>query len=75
MVHEQVSENYIHFALMYTTNNIFTVLPIKYLINQDDEPTTQKKLATGMKPSVSNLKVLFCPYVVQNRLHTLMERR
>ena len=32
MVHVRVSESYIHFALMYITDNIFPVLPIKYLI-------------------------------------------
>ena len=33
MVHARVPEIYVHFALMYTTNHIFPVLPIKYLIN------------------------------------------
>ena len=33
MVHTRVSEAYIHFALMYTIDHIFPVLPIKYLIN------------------------------------------
>ena len=33
MVHARVPENYIHFALMYTTYHIFPVLPIKDLIN------------------------------------------
>ena len=31
MVHARVPENYIHFALMYTTDHIFPVLPIKTL--------------------------------------------
>ena len=31
MVHARVPENYIHFALMYTTDHIFPVLPIKVL--------------------------------------------
>ena len=44
---------------MFTTDHIFPVLPIKYLINKDGDPTTSYKLATGMKPSVSNLRVLF----------------
>ena len=43
---------YINFALMYTTQNIFTVLPIKHLIKHDGEPTTLQKLETGTKPSV-----------------------
>ena len=64
MVHARVLEEYIHFALMYTTYHIFLVLPIKYLINENGEPTTPFKLATGTKPSVSHLRVLFCPYVV-----------
>ena len=65
MVHEQVSEAYIHFMLMYTEYNILMVLPIKDLINEDGNPTTTFKLATGTKPSVSNLRVLFCPCVVR----------
>ena len=32
MVHTRVSEAYIHFALMYTIDHIFPVLPIKYFI-------------------------------------------
>ena len=40
MVHARVPENYTHFALMYTTDHIFPVLPIKDLINEDGDPTT-----------------------------------
>ena len=65
MVHARVSEAYIHFALMYTTYHIFLVISIKDLINEDGDPTTPHKLATGTKPSVSHLCVLFCPCVVQ----------
>ena len=45
---------------MYTTDHIFPVLPIRYLINEDGDPTTPHKLATGTKPSVLYLCVLFC---------------
>ena len=48
---------------MYTTDHIFRVLSIKDIINEDGDPTTSHKLATGMKPSVSHLRVLFCPCV------------
>ena len=65
MVHARVSEAYIHFALIYITDHVFLVLPIKYLINEYGTPTTSYKLATGMKPSVSHLCVLFCPCVVR----------
>ena len=65
MVHARVPEVYVHFALIYTTDHIFPVLPIKDLINEDGDPTTPHKLATGMKPSVSHLRVLFCPCVVR----------
>ena len=68
MIHARVPEVYVHFALMYTTDHIFPVLPIKDLINEDGDPTTPHKLATGTKPSVSHLHVLFCPCVV--RKHT-----
>ena len=65
MVHAIVLEACIHFALMYTTDHIFPVLPIKDLINEDGDPTTPHKLATSTKPSVSHLRVLFCPCVVR----------
>ena len=64
MVHARVSEAYINFALMYTTDHIFLVLPIKYLINRDGNLTTPYTLATGTKSSVSHLLGLFCPCVV-----------
>ena len=64
MVHARVLGAYIHFTLMYTADHIFPVLPIKYLINEYWNPTTPFKLATGTKPSVSDLRVLFCPCVV-----------
>ena len=50
---------------MYTTDHIFPVLTIEYLINEDGDPTTPYKLATGTKPSVSHLFVLFCLCVVR----------
>ena len=65
MLHGIFSEGYIHFALMYTTYHIFAVIPIKDLINKDGDPTTPFKLATGTKPSVSHLRMLFCPCVVR----------
>ena len=68
MVHAGVPEIYVHFALMYTTDHIFPVLPIKDLINKDVDPTTAYKLATGTKPSVSHLRVLFCPCVVRKAM-------
>ena len=64
MVHSRFLEEYVNFALMYTTDHIFPVLPIKYLINEDGDTKTPHKLSTGAKPSVSNLRVLFCPCVV-----------
>ena len=61
MVHDRVLEAYIRFALIYTTYHILWVLPIKYLINKDGDPTTPFKLSTGTKPPVSHLRVLFFP--------------
>ena len=65
MVHAIFLEAYIHFSLMFTTDHIFPVLSIKYLINKDSEPTTPFKLTTGTKNSVSHLRVLFSPCVVR----------
>ena len=49
MVYARVLEVYVHFALMYTTDHIFLVIPIKDLINEDGDPTTPHKLAKGTK--------------------------
>ena len=65
MVHVRVLEAYIHFALIYKEDHVFTVLIIKDLINNDGNPTTPFKLATGNEPSVSHFRVLFCPCVVR----------
>ena len=65
MVHARVSEVYVHFALMYTTYHIFPFLAMKYLINEDGNPTIPHKPATGTKPSVSHLRVLFFPCLVR----------
>ena len=50
---------------MYTIDHIFPVLPIKYLINEDGDPTMPFKLETDTEPSVSHLRMLFCPCVVR----------
>ena len=75
MVHARVLEEYIHFALIYTTDQIFTVLPIKDLINEDSDLTTPFKLDTSTKPSVSHLRVLFFHVLYRKLLHTLVQRR
>ena len=67
MVHARVLEAYIHFALMYMTDHIFKYAPIKDIINEDGNLTTPFKLAAGTKPSVSHLRVLFCPCVTNRK--------
>ena len=75
MVHARFMETYIHFALMYTTDQISLVLPIKDLINEDSDSTTPFKIATGTKTSVSHSHMLFCPMCFTELLHTLGKRR
>ena len=75
MVHARVTEVYVHFSLMYTTDHIFTVIPIKDLINEDRDTTTPYKLATGTKPSVSHLRVLFFHVLYRKLRRTLRQRR
>ena len=75
MVYARVLEAYIHFELMYTTDHIFPVLPIKDLINKDGDTTMPFKLVTGTKPSVSHLRELFFHVLYGKRLHTLGQRR
>ena len=65
MVYAQVLEAFIHFALMYTSDRILPVIPIKYLINEDGESTTPFKLAIGTELSISHLCVLFFACVVR----------
>ena len=65
-MHGRISDEYIHFTLMYTTYHISSVLPIKHLVSQYGEPTIPHKLIIGTKPSVLNLRVLLCPCVVQS---------
>ena len=65
IVRARGSEAYIHLELMYTKDHFFPFLPIKYMISKDGNLTTPFKLATGKKPSVSRLHVLFFPCVVR----------
>ena len=65
MVHTIFLEAYIHFSFMYRSDHIFPVIPVKDLINEDGDPTTPFKLATGTKPSVSHLRVLFSLFVIR----------
>ena len=65
MVHMRVSEAYINFALIHTSDLIFLLIPIKDLINEDGESTTPFKLETGKKNLVSYLRVLPFPGVVR----------
>ena len=67
MVHAQISDKYINVVSLYMTDHIFPGLPIKNLVNQDGEPDTPHTLETSTKPSVLNLRVLFCPCVVQKK--------
>ena len=75
IVHARVLEVYIHLALMYTPDNIFTVLTIKDTINKDRDLTILFKLTTGKKSSVSHLRVLFCPCVLQKDTAHVDKRR
>ena len=74
MVHARVPEVYVHFKLMYTTDHIFLVIPIKYVINEDGDPTTPYKMTTGTKPSVSHLRVLFFHVLYVKLRRTLRQR-
>ena len=75
MVHDRVSEAYIHFLLVYTTYHIFLVLSIKDMINKDRDRTTTFKLATGTKPSASHLHALFVHVLYGKLLHKSTKRR
>ena len=74
MVYARVPEIYVHFALMYTTDHIFPVLPIKDLINKDGDPTTPYKLATGTKPQCL-IYVCYFFHVVYKKLRRTLRQR
>ena len=57
MVYVRFLEAYIHFVLMYTADNIFSLPPIKDLINKYVKPTTPFQLVTGGKRLVSHLRM------------------
>ena len=75
MVNTRVLKVYVHFELMYTTDHIFPVLTIKDIINEDGDPTTPHKLATGTKTSVSHLRVYFFHVLYRNLRRMLRQRR
>ena len=60
MVHARVLEVCVHFALMYTTDHIFPVIPIKDLINKDEDPTTPFKLAVDFRTTHGKNKKRKC---------------
>ena len=62
------SRNIYSFHFNVHDRSYFPVLPIKDFINEDGDPTTPYKLATGTKPSVSYLRVFFCPCVVRKAM-------
>ena len=74
IVHSIVSEAYINFSLMYTTDNIFLVLPIKDLINEDGEPTMPLKLATDEKYQYHIYACYFVHMLYGKLLHMLGKR-
>ena len=53
------------FCINVYDRSFFPLLPIKDLINEKVEHATPFKLETGKNPSVSHLRVLFCPCVVR----------
>ena len=48
-----------NFALIYTTDDVFPVIEIKHMVDQDSEPTTLHELANGTKHLVSHRCVSF----------------
>ena len=75
MVHTQVYYKYIHFSLLYKTDHILTILPIKHLVNQYSEPTTPQNMKTITKPSVSNQSFYSVHVFYERNLHILTQRR
>ena len=60
---------------MYMIDNIFPILPINDLINEDSDPTMTFKLTARTKPSVSHLRVLFFHVLCEKLIHTMKKRR
>ena len=66
MVHARVPEAYIYFALMYTTDHIFPVLPIKDMINEDGDATMTHKLATGKNFIITFTRVILSMFCTES---------
>ena len=74
MVHARFPEVYVHFSLMYTIDHIFSVLPIKDLINYDGDP----KFHTNWQ-QVRNLQchiyVFYFVHVLYVKLQSTLRQR
>ena len=74
MVQARVSYKYIHFALLYTDDHIFHILPIKHLVNKDGETTTPHKLATGKNLQYQNHVFYYVYVLYEKQLHMFKQR-
>ena len=73
MVNTRFSEAYIHFALIYTTDNIFLVIPKNDLINKDGKNTKPFKLATGTNLQYHIYVCYFVQVLYKNLLNMLVQ--
>ena len=71
MVHARILEEYIHYALMYTTDHNFPVLPTKDLIKKYSKPTTPFKLTIGKNLQYRIYACYFFCELYRKLMHTL----
>ena len=75
MVHARVSEAYINFALIYTLDHIFIVLPIKYLILMMVIEQRHINLQQVQNLQYHIYACYFFHVLYRKLLHTLRQRR
>ena len=74
MVHAKVLEAYTNIALMYTSYYILPVLPIKDLINEDDNKTTPLNLRQLQKLQYHSYLFYFFHVLYKKLIHMLGQR-
>jgi hypothetical protein len=63
LVHARLPATFLYHAMVYATD-IFNVLPVRGMKNEEDCPATPYELFFSEKPSIAHFRVFGCPTVV-----------
>ena len=62
------------FSFMYTTDHIFSVLPIKHLVNQEGETTTNTNFQWAQNLKYQTNVIHYVHVLYKRQLHMLTQR-